>query len=135
MANVVSTGVFTIPLMKKIGYPSRYAGAVESVASTGGQIMPPILGSAAFIMAQLLGTSYLNIVYASIVPALLYFFTVMIMIDLQAAKLGLKGLPKNELPNIKNVLIKEGHLFIPLLVLIFTMKQILAQHLLNLKPR
>ncbi|WP_370225238.1 TRAP transporter permease [Cytobacillus sp.] len=121
VANVVSTGVFTIPLMKKIGYPSRYAGAVESVASTGGQIMPPILGSAAFIMAQLLGTSYLNIVYASIVPALLYFFTVMIMIDLQAAKLGLKGLPKNELPNIKNVLIKEGHLFIPLLVLIFTM--------------
>jgi len=121
VANVVSTGVFTIPLMKKIGYSSRYAGAVESVASTGGQIMPPILGSAAFIMAQLLGTSYINIVYASIVPALLYFFTVIIMIDLQAAKLGLKGLPKNELPNLKNVLIKEGHLFIPLLVLIFTM--------------
>lgn len=121
VANVVSTGVFTIPLMKKIGYPARYAGAVESVASTGGQIMPPILGSAAFIMAQLLGTSYINIVYASIVPALLYFFTVMIMIDLQAAKLGLKGLPKNELPNLKNVLMKEGHLFIPLLVLIFTM--------------
>jgi len=121
VANVVSTGVFTIPLMKKIGYPSRYAGAVESVASTGGQIMPPILGSAAFIMAQLLGTSYINIVYASIVPALLYFFTVIIMIDLQAAKLGLKGLPKNELPNLKKVLMKEGHLFIPLLVLIFTM--------------
>jgi TRAP transporter 4TM/12TM fusion protein len=121
VANVVSTGVFTIPLMKKIGYPSRYAGAVESIASTGGQIMPPILGSAAFIMAQLLGTSYINVVYASIVPALLYFFTVIIMIDLQAAKLGLKGLPKNELPNLKNVLIKEGHLFIPLLVLIFTM--------------
>lgn len=121
VANVVSTGVFTIPLMKKIGYPSRYAGAVESVASTGGQIMPPILGSAAFIMAQLLGTSYLNIVYASIVPALLYFVTVIIMIDLQAAKLGIKGLPKNELPNLKNVLMKEGHLFIPLFVLIFTM--------------
>nr|WP_285890414.1 TRAP transporter permease [Halalkalibacter oceani] len=121
VANVVSTGVFTIPLMKKIGYPSRYAGAVESVASTGGQIMPPILGSAAFIMAQLIGTSYINIVYASIVPALLYFFTVIIMIDLQAAKLGLKGLPKKELPNLKNVLMKEGHLFIPLLVLIFTM--------------
>ncbi|MBM7608866.1 TRAP transporter 4TM/12TM fusion protein [Lysinibacillus composti] len=121
VANVVSTGVFTIPLMKKIGYSSRYAGAVESVASTGGQIMPPILGSAAFIMAQLLGTSYINIVYASIVPALLYFFTVIIMIDLQAAKLGLKGLPKSELPNLKNVLLKEGHLFIPLLVLIFTM--------------
>jgi TRAP transporter 4TM/12TM fusion protein len=121
VANVVSTGVFTIPLMKKIGYPPRYAGAVESVASTGGQIMPPILGSAAFIMAQLLGTSYINIVYASIIPALLYFFTVMVMIDFQAAKLGLKGLPKNELPNLKNVLMKEGHLFIPLLVLIFTM--------------
>ncbi|MCM3690945.1 TRAP transporter permease [Neobacillus niacini] len=121
VANVVSTGVFTIPLMKKIGYSPRYAGAVEAVASTGGQIMPPILGSAAFIMAQLLGVSYLNIVVASIIPALLYFFTVMIMIDFQAAKLGLKGLPKHQLPNIKKVLINDGHLFIPLIVLIFTM--------------
>ncbi|OLS40079.1 TRAP transporter permease [Bacillus sp. MRMR6] len=121
VANVVSTGVFTIPLMKKIGYPSRYAGAVEAVASTGGQIMPPILGSAAFIMAQLLGTSYMNIVLASIVPALLYFFTVIVIIDFQAAKLGLKGLPKDQLPNLKNVIKNEGHLFIPLLVLIFTM--------------
>src|SRR5690625_139652 len=121
VANVVSTGVFTIPLMKKIGYPSRYAGAIESVASTGGQIMPPILGSAAFIMAQLVGVPYLDIVAASVIPALLYFVTVIIIIDLQAAKLGLKGMPKNTLPNLKEVLKKEGHLFIPLLVLILVM--------------
>ncbi len=121
VANVVSTGVFTIPLMKKIGYTPRYAGAVESVASTGGQIMPPILGSAAFIMAQLVGVPYLDIVMASIIPALLYFATVFMMIDLQAAKLGLKGMPKDSLPNLKEVMKREGHLFIPLLVLIFVM--------------
>ena len=121
VANVVSTGVFTIPLMKKIGYPARYAGAIEAVASTGGQIMPPILGSAAFIMAQLVGVPYLDIVAASVIPALLYFVTVIIIIDLQAAKLGLKGMPKSMLPNLKEVLKKEGHLFIPLLVLILVM--------------
>ncbi|MEN1969827.1 TRAP transporter permease [Lentibacillus sp. N15] len=121
VANVVTTGVFTIPLMKKIGYPSRYAGAIESVASTGGQIMPPILGSAAFIMAQLVGVPYLNVVVASIIPALLYFVTALVIIDLQAAKLGLKGMDKKTLPNLKEVLKKEGHLFIPLLVLIFVM--------------
>lgn len=121
VANVVSTGVFTIPLMKKIGYPARYAGAIEAVASTGGQIMPPILGSAAFIMAQLVGVPYLDIVTASVIPALLYFVTVIIIIDLQAAKLGLKGMPKSMLPNLKEVLKKEGHLFIPLLVLILVM--------------
>lgn len=121
VANVVSTGVFTIPLMKKIGYPSRYAGAVESVASTGGQIMPPILGSAAFIMAQLIGVPYLDIVAASIIPALLYFTTVFLMIDFQAAKLGLKGMPKEMLPNLKKVMKNDGHLFIPLIVLIFVM--------------
>ncbi|MEF3331102.1 TRAP transporter permease [Oceanobacillus oncorhynchi] len=121
VANVVSTGVFTIPLMKKIGYAPRYAGAIEAVASTGGQIMPPILGSAAFIMAQLVGVAYLDIVAASVIPALLYFVTVLIIIDLQAAKLGLKGMPKHTLPNLKEILIKEGYLFIPLLVLIFVM--------------
>ena len=121
VANVVSTGVFTIPLMKKIGYSPRYAGAIESVASTGGQIMPPILGSAAFIMAQLVGVAYLDIVAASVIPALLYFVTVIIIIDLQAAKLGLKGMPSHMLPNLKQIIIKEGYLFIPLLVLIFVM--------------
>jgi len=121
VANVVTTGVFTIPLMKKIGYPAKYSGAIESVASTGGQIMPPILGSAAFIMAQLLGKPYVNIIIASIIPALLYFVTVIITIDLQAGKLGLKGMKKKELPSLKKVLINEGHLFIPLFVLIFVL--------------
>ncbi|MFM1652828.1 TRAP transporter permease [Brevibacillus sp. B_LB10_24] len=121
VANVVSTGVFTIPLMKNIGYSPRFAAAVEAVSSTGGQIMPPILGSAAFIMAQLVGVSYLEIVIASIIPALLYFLTVYIMVDLEAVKLGLRGLPKSELPVVKQVLVKDGYLVIPLLVLIFVM--------------
>lgn len=125
-ANVVSTGAFTIPLMKKIGYSPRFSGAVESVASTGGQIMPPILGSAAFIMAQLIGVPYMDIVKASIIPAsiipaLLYFATVFIMIDLEAARLGLKGLPKSSLPQPIEVLKKRGHLMIPLLVLIYVL--------------
>jgi len=121
VANVVTTGVFTIPLMKKTGYPAKYSGAIESVASTGGQIMPPILGSAAFIMAQLLGVPYLNIILASLIPALLYFVTVIITIDLQAGKLGLKGMKRKELPSLKRVLTQEGHLFIPLFVLIFVL--------------
>lgn len=121
VANVVSTGVFTIPLMKRIGYSPRYSGAIESVASTGGQIMPPILGSAAFIMAQLLGVPYINIVLASIIPALLYFVTALVIIDLQAAKLGLKGMPKKSLPNLKEVMMRDGHLFLPLIVLIVVM--------------
>ncbi|WP_134703736.1 TRAP transporter permease [Ammoniphilus sp. YIM 78166] len=120
-ANVVSTGAFTIPLMKKIGYSPRFSGAVESVASTGGQIMPPILGSAAFIMAQLIGVPYMEIVKASIIPALLYFATVFIMIDLEAARLGLKGLPKSSLPRPMEVLKRRGHLMIPLLVLIYVL--------------
>lgn len=121
VANVVSTGAFTIPLMKNIGYSPRFSAAVEAVASTGGQIMPPILGSAAFIMAQLVGVSYLDIVIASIIPALLYFLTVYIMVDLEAAKLGLKGLPKAQLPSMKEVLKHDGYLMVPLLVLIFVM--------------
>src|SRR5690625_1701889 len=83
--------------------------------------MPPILGSAAFIMAQLLGVPYLNIVVASIIPALLYFVTTLIIIDLQAAKQGLKGMPRRMLPNLKKIVTKDGHLFVPLLVLIFVM--------------
>jgi TRAP transporter 4TM/12TM fusion protein len=121
VSNVVATGAFTIPLMKKVGYSPRFAGAVESVASTGGQIMPPILGSAAFIMAAMTGTPYLDIVIASILPAFLYFFAVYVMIDLEAAKTGLKGLPKSEIPNPINVLKKSGYLITPLLVLIFVL--------------
>ncbi len=121
VTNVVTTGSFTIPLMKKIGYSPGFAGAVESVASTGGQIMPPILGSAAFIMASLTGTPYLDIVVASIVPALLFFVAVYVMVDLEAAKIGLTGLEKDEVPNLINTLKKQGYLIVPLVVLIFVL--------------
>ena len=118
VANVVTTGAFTIPLMKSIGYRREFAGAVEATASTGGQIMPPILGSAAFIMASIIGVPYIEIVKASIIPALLYYFTVFITVDIEAVKFKLTGLPRDKLPVLKNVVLKEGYLILPLVTLI-----------------
>jgi len=118
IANVATTGTFTIPLMKKIGYKPEYAAAVEATASTGGQIMPPIMGAAAFIMAELLGVSYLRIVTAAIIPATLYYFAIFVSVHLEAKKLGLKGIPKEQLPVLKNVLKERGHLVIPIVIII-----------------
>jgi TRAP transporter 4TM/12TM fusion protein len=118
VANVVTTGTFTIPLMKKSGYPARVAGAIEAVASTGGQIMPPIMGAAAFIMSEFTEIPYLKIATAAVIPALLYFFAVYLMVDSQARKQGLKGLPREALPRVGATLAWGGHLFIPLIVLI-----------------
>jgi len=121
VANVAGTGSITIPLMKKIGYRSQFAGAVEAVASTGGQIMPPIMAAGAFLMADILGISYLDIAKAAVIPALLYFFTVWISIDFESAKVGLEGLKKEDIPSVKK-LIKEGWtLLLPLVILIFLM--------------
>lgn len=120
VANVVTTGAFTIPLMKSIGYKPRFAAAVEATSSTGGQIMPPILGSAAFIMAALIGEPYKNIMLAAVIPAILYFYTVFVMVDLEAAKIGLTGMPKDELPKLK-VIAKEAYLLLPLVVVIVTL--------------
>ncbi len=120
VANVVSTGSMTIPLMKSIGYKSTFAGAAESVASAGGQFMPPVLGSAAFIMAEIVGVSYSRIIQASLIPALLYFFTVFMMVDLQAIKRGLTGMPKDQLPPISSVL-KRLYFVIPLVTLIIVL--------------
>lgn len=128
VANVVTSGAFTIPLMKSVGYSNKFAGAVEATASTGGQIMPPILGSAAFIMAAIIGVPYIEIVKASVIPALLYFYTVFITVDLEAVKYNLRGLPKEKLPVLRTVVCKEGYLALPLLVLIF------ALAVLNLSP-
>ena len=89
VANVVTTGAFTIPLMRKIGYRAKFAGAVEACASSGGQITPPIMGAAAFIMAEFLETSYVNIIVAAIIPAFLYFATVYFMVHLEAEKNGI----------------------------------------------
>lgn len=118
VANTVTTGAFTIPLMKKTGYKPYFAGAVEATASTGGQIMPPVMGAAAFIMAEFTGISYMRIIIAAAIPAILYYFAVGVMVHLEASKLGLKGLPKEELPKIGAILKKQGYLIIPLLVII-----------------
>jgi TRAP transporter 4TM/12TM fusion protein len=118
VANVVTTGTFTIPLMKKSGYQSVVAGAIEAVASTGGQIMPPIMGAAAFIMAEFTEIPYVTIAKSAVIPALLYFLAVYLMVDSQARKQGLKGLPKSELPGVGATMAWGGHLFIPLIVLI-----------------
>lgn len=120
-SNVATTGAFTIPLMKKVGYKPHFAGAVEAAASTGGQIMPPIMGSAAFIMAEFLGMKYIDIAAAAIIPALLYFASVFFQIDLRARSLGLKGLDKSELPNVKTTVIRYGHMIFPIIVLVYLM--------------
>lgn len=119
VANVCTTGMFTIPLMKSVGYTNHFAGAVEAVASTGGQIMPPVMGAAAFIMAQFLGIPYIQVAMAAIVPALLYYFAVMIQVHLEATRLGLKGLPKEQLPNLMPLLKEKGLLLIPIIGIIY----------------
>ena len=120
MANVVSTGIFTIPLMKKSGYRSEFAGAVEAVASTGGQIMPPIMGSGGFIMAELLGLSYGSIALAALLPALLYYFALYVAVDLEAAKCNLKRLDTSNLEKPSKIFFDGWYLLLPLVVLIFT---------------
>lgn len=119
IANVVGTGMFTIPLMKKTGYNDTYAGAVEAVSSTGGQIMPPIMGASAFLIAEILGVGYLDVCKSALMPALLFYLAVFMMIDLQAVKLGIKGLPKEELPSIKKVLKDGGHVLLAPIILLF----------------
>ncbi len=119
VANTVTTGAFTIPLMKKTGYKPYFAGAVEAAASTGGQIMPPVMGAAAFIMAEFTGISYLQIIIAAAIPAVLYYFAVGTMVHLEASKLGLVGLPKEKLPKVGKLLLTRGFLLIPLAAVIY----------------
>ena len=121
VSNVVTTGIITIPMMKTNRYRKEMAGAVEAVASTGGQIMPPVMGAAGFLIAEFLEISYGEVVLAAIMPALLYYFLLFIQVDLEAAKYGLAGLPASQLPKLKTVL-RKGWLFIlPLLVLIYSL--------------
>ena len=123
VANTVSTGTFTIPLMKSVGYRGAFAGAVEAASSTGGQIMPPIMGAAAFIMAQFLGVGYVEIAKAALIPALLYYLAVGFMVHMEAKRLGLKGIPKERLPRAWFVLRQGGYLLIPIFVLIYLLIQ------------
>ncbi len=119
VANVVTTGAFTIPLMKKIGYDREFAGAVEAAASCGGQILPPVMGAAAFIMAEYLGIPYVKIAVCAIIPALLYYLGVITIIHLRAEKLGLQGMSKEELPRASQVLKEKGYLVLPLIILVY----------------
>lgn len=118
-ANVATTGVMTIPLMKSVGYEPEYAGAVECVASAGGQIMPPVMGAAAFLMAQFLGVQYSVIVFAAIIPAILYYLCVWVSVDLRARHRNLQTLSKEQIPKLKDTFINYGHMIIPLAALIY----------------
>ncbi|KJS14556.1 MAG: C4-dicarboxylate ABC transporter [Hoeflea sp. BRH_c9] len=119
VANVVTTGQFTIPLMKKFGYRAAFAGGVESTASMGGQLMPPVMGAVAFIMAETLGVEYYEVVQAAIIPAMLYFASAFWMVHLEAGKHNLVGLPKSELPSPLKALREQWYLVLPLLMLIY----------------
>ena len=118
VGNTVTTGAVTIPLMKKTGYPPEFAGAVEAAASTGGQIRPPIMGAAAFLMAEMVGVPYSEIVIRAILPAFLYFAGIFLMVHFKAKKMGLHGLPKDSLPKAKDILPKI-YLLVPLIVLVY----------------
>ena len=118
VGNTVTTGSVTIPMMKKTGYPGEFAGAVEATASTGGQIMPPIMGAAAFLMAEMIGVDYAEVVVRAILPAFLYFSGIFLMVHFRAKRLGLKGLSRDELPKLKSLL-PRLYLLIPLVVLVW----------------
>ncbi|PAE17640.1 C4-dicarboxylate ABC transporter [Virgibacillus sp. 7505] len=118
VANVVTSGSFTIPMMKRLGYSKNFAGAVEASSSTGGQIMPPVMGAAAFLMVEFIGVSYWTIAKAAIIPAILYFAGIWIMTHFEAKRTGLRGLKKEELPNKKEVLSKL-YLLLPIIAMVF----------------
>ena len=121
VGNTVTTGSVTIPMMKKTGYKPEFAGAVEAAASTGGQIMPPIMGAAAFLMAEITGIPYASIVVAAILPAVLYFTGIFLMVHFEGKRLGLKGLPKDSIPHFFRLLAKSGYLLIPVVILVICM--------------
>lgn len=121
VANTVGSGSVTIPVMKKTGYKPEFAAAVEAAASTGGQIMPPIMGAAAFLMAELTNIPYAVIAVSAILPAILYFTGIFLMIHFEAKKLGLRGLPKEEIPHFWKLFIAKGYLFLPVVILVALM--------------
>ncbi|GAB3671711.1 TRAP transporter permease [Salinisphaera aquimarina] len=119
IANVVTTGAFTIPLMKRTGYKANFAGAVEAASSVGGQILPPIMGAAAFIMAEVLGVAYTQVMLAGIIPALLFYLGILFQVHLRALRNGLSGIPRSELTPLKDVMLKRGHLLVPMVILLW----------------
>ena len=121
VSNTVSTGSFTIPLMKSLGYTPEFAGAVEAAASTGGQIMPPVMGSAAFLISEACGVPYRELMLIAIIPASLYFIGIWISVHLEAKRLGLKGTPRDQLPKLWPLIRDKGHLLLPLIAIIYLM--------------
>lgn len=119
VGNVAGTGAFTIPMMKKLGYRPEFAGAVEAAASTGGQLMPPVMGAAAFLMAEFVGVPYFEVVKAAVIPALLYYIGVWLGVHYEAKKYDLKGTPREELPSFKKLFVEKGHLALPLIVIVY----------------
>ena len=119
VGNVAGTGAFTIPMMKKLGYRPAFAGAVEAAASTGGQLMPPVMGAAAFLMAEFVGVPYFDVVKAAVIPALLYYIGGWLGVHYEAKKYGLKGTPREELPKFGPLFMEKGHLAIPLAVIVY----------------
>lgn len=123
VANVMTTGAFTIPLMKRVGYRPEFAGGVEAAASTGGVIMPPVMGAVAFIMASTLGVSYRTIVLAAIMPAVLYYIGIAVSVDLEAQKSGLSALPRESLPTFRDVFIRQGVYLLPVVAIVYVLLQ------------
>ena len=121
VSNTVSTGSFTIPMMKSLGYEPEFAGAVEAAASTGGQIMPPVMGSAAFLISETCSVPYRQLMVIAVIPAVLYFTGIWISVHLEAKRLGLKGIPRDQLPKIWPLMRDKGHLLLPLLAIIYLM--------------
>jgi TRAP transporter 4TM/12TM fusion protein len=119
VANAVTTGTFTIPLMKRVGFKPHVAGGVEVAASSSGQLMPPIMGAAAFIMVEYTGIPYIEIIKAAAIPCILSYCAILFMVHLEAVKNGIKGLPRNELPPVKRILLTQGHMLLPFFVLIY----------------
>ncbi len=119
VANTVTTGSFTIPLMKSIGYKKHFAGAVEAAASTGGQIMPPVMGAAAFIMSEFTGIPYSRIIISAAIPAILFYLSVGLMVDIEAVKTGLKGVPRSQLPDARKTIREGVYMFVPLIGIVY----------------
>ena len=118
VANIVTTGTFAVPLMKRVGYKNNFIGAIEAAASVGGQIMPPVMGAAAFIIAENLGVSYLTVCLAAALPATLYFLAILFSVHQESVRQGIQGLPPEEIPNMRQVLQTRGYLILPLLIII-----------------
>lgn len=121
VANVVTTGSFTIPLMKRVGYRPYFAGAVEACASSGGQIMPPVMGAAAFVIAEFLNVPYLQVALAGLFPAIIYFFSIFVMVHFEARRLNLSTVSREELPSLKEEIKRGGHLFLSIVVIVVLM--------------